>query len=384
MRIVIVGQTPPPYGGQAVAIEQLLKASYEGIELHHVRLSFSRDMNEIGRFRLRKLLHLATVVGRIVVVKVRTRASVLYYPPAGPDTAPMLRDLVILLATRWMFQFLVLHFHAGGISSLYPRLGRPMRLLFRKAYFNADVAIRISLRTPPDAELLRAKREAVVPYGLVDQSQAATNRLGVGRKGRTPTILFVGVLRESKGIGTLLDACALLRDKGCDFTLELMGEFSTHAYRDNHFMRLASLGLQGKVRHLGVLTGVQKWAAYSNARLLCFPTYFESESFGMVILEAMQFSLPVVATNWRGIPDMVRDGENGFLVPTQDPTALADRIRRLLSDPALAERLGRSGRALYEQTYTAQHFQRGMQSAFDLIRPLIVARKPDPRSRSAR
>jgi glycosyltransferase involved in cell wall biosynthesis len=163
-----------------------------------------------------------------------------------------------------------------------------------------------------------------------------------------------------------------------------MGEFSTRAYQAEHYQRLAHLGLQHKVRHLGVLTGSNKWAAYNKARLLCFPTYFESEGLSIVILEAMQFSLPVVSTNWRGIPDMVMDRENGFLVPIQDPITLADRIERLLSDPALAERMGRSGRTLYEQTYTAQHFQRGMQGAFDLLRQNAVAENPDLTSFSAK
>jgi glycosyltransferase involved in cell wall biosynthesis len=71
----------------------------------------------------------------------------------------------------------------------------------------------------------------------------------------------------------------------------------------------------------------------------------EQEGFGMVIVEAMAYGLPVVASRSGGIPDIIRDGENGLLVPERDVGALAAALARVLDDAALADRLGASARA---------------------------------------
>jgi hypothetical protein len=64
-RILVVGQVPPPWGGQAVMIQKLLDADLPGVEVHFVPMSFSADMDEIGRFRWKKLLQLPILVGKI-------------------------------------------------------------------------------------------------------------------------------------------------------------------------------------------------------------------------------------------------------------------------------------------------------------------------------
>ncbi len=124
IKVLVVGQTPPPFGGQAVMIERLLRGNLPGIELFHVRMAFSRTMAEMGTMRWSKLFHLLGVIAKIVYHRVVHGVRILYYPPAGPNRVPMVRDLAILLATRWMFDKTILHFHAGGLSELYPRLPR--------------------------------------------------------------------------------------------------------------------------------------------------------------------------------------------------------------------------------------------------------------------
>ena len=102
------------------------------------------------------------------------------------------------------------------------------------------------------------------------------------------------------------------------------------------------LGLETKVRFLGRLDRLQipRYFAACDALILGSLT----EGSGNVALEAMACGRPVVATDSGGPPEYVADGETGFVVPVGDVPAMADRVGRLLHDPALADDLGRAGR----------------------------------------
>lgn len=366
LHVVAVGQTPPPYGGQAIMIEKMLRGTYERLVFHGVRMAFSRDMDEVGKPSLGKLLHLPVLIARIAWARWRTGSRVLYYPPAGPDRVPFYRDVAILLATRWMFERTVFHFHAGGISELRERLSPLGRLFYRLAYDEADLAIRLSPLSPPDDTVLRARRSVVVPYGLPDEASIypaepdEVPRCDSG--GETPRILFVAVLRESKGLDVLIDAADELVRRGVDFRLDCLGRFESPAYQRRVRQRLKG-GLGERIHFAGVRTGATKWEAYARADLLCLPSFFESEALPLVVIEAMQFGLPVVATRWRGIPFMVEPGRTGALVPVRDSMALADALEPLLCDAKLREEMGRMGRKRYLEKFTMDRWFAELEAA---------------------
>jgi len=87
-----------------------------------------------------------------------------------------------------------------------------------------------------------------------------------------------------------------------------------------------------------------------------------------VLLEAMQFQLPVIATRWRGIPSIVEDRRSGFLIPINDPEALAEKLEILIRNEPLRQKMGAAGRQLYCQKFTAQrHYQQMEQMFSDLF-----------------
>jgi glycosyltransferase involved in cell wall biosynthesis len=362
VKVLVVGQTPPPYGGQAVSIQLMLDGKYQRVQLFHVRLAFSGEMNEIGKVRIKKLWHLLVVIGAIVYARFRHAIPILYYVPAGPERVPMYRDLAILLCTRWLFKKTIFQFRAAGISELYGRLFRLERVLFRKAYFGADLGISLSEFNPPDGEALQCKRNIVVYNGLPDHyPQFAQARRPEKSQ---PVILFVGVLRETKGILVLLDACHRLRDEGVPFTAKFIGKMASNSFRDQVDSFLQQNHLEKVVEFLGVRTGENKWEAFAGADIFVFPSFFENEGMSRVVLEAMHFELPVVATRWRGMPSMVADGKSGFLVPIKDSQALAEKIALLLTNPKLRHRMGKLGREIYLERFTAEKFWRNMEESF--------------------
>jgi glycosyltransferase involved in cell wall biosynthesis len=362
--VLVVGQTPPPYGGQAVMIQQLLDAEIPSVSFCHVRMSFSEDMDAIGRFQLKKILHLVSVVFRIFIARIRYRPSILYYPPAGPNRVPFYRDAVILILTRWMFKQTVFHFHAGGISTLYSKLNPMEQWLFRLAYFHPAAAIQTSALAPDDGNFLNAEKTVIVENGLPDVYPRFAS-LAQGRKNlAVPRILFVGALYESKGIRVLMEACRILKDRGADFELECVGRFESASYEAEIKKLIAESGLSECIRFSGVLIGDKKWEAYACADMFCFPSFFESESFGLVNIEAMQFELPVVSTNWRGIPGVVKEGENGFLAEIRNPQQVAEKLAQLIEDPGLRETMGRAGRKIFLERFSSEVWISKMSDVF--------------------
>jgi glycosyltransferase involved in cell wall biosynthesis len=83
-------------------------------------------------------------------------------------------------------------------------------------------------------------------------------------------------------------------------------------------------------------------------------------------MEAMMFRLPIVTTRWRGIPTMVTDRENGFLVATENPDETAEKLAVLCDDPALRTEFGSRGRTRYLTEFSWETFEKNMGKAFKL------------------
>jgi glycosyltransferase involved in cell wall biosynthesis len=362
--VVVIGQTPPPTHGQAMAIEKFLRGRYTRIRPYHVRMEFSDRSADVGRFRIRKLLRLAVLVAKTLGLRRRLHDPVLYYPPAGGQRVPAFRDIVFLTLVRPFFRQVVFHFHATGITTLYPQLGRFGRFWFRRAYFRPDLAICLSPATQEDACALQARRTCVVAYGVEDALPTPL----AGPKPAPVRLLYAGYVRETKGILVLLEAARLLCDRGLSFQLMIMGAFHPSAFEATARAQVRTAGLSDRVTFLGEQTGEAKWRAFGEAGIFCFPTHYEAEGLPLVILEAMACRLPVVATQWRGIPTLVEDGVTGFLTPPQQPAAFADRVSALIRDPALRDRMGLAGRRTYEARYTEERFQHAMEAALLSIR----------------
>jgi glycosyltransferase involved in cell wall biosynthesis len=369
VKILVVGQVPPPYGGQAIMTQKLLEAGYPDIELLHVPMHFSQKMGEMGNFNIRKSMEVLVLVVRIFRARLFNSCRILYYVPAGLSVSrsfsllPILRDMVILILTRWLFPKTIFHLHAAGIGQHYSRFPGWLKPLFRQVYWNPDAVIQLSTLSPNDGELIHARKTYYVPNGIEDVyfqyskfEQRSTKRV-------SPTILYVGGLFECKGILDLLLACKVLMNDGISFKLILMGqgpnEFEKRIVEFIKTNRLSEI-----VDLIGEKINGDKWRIFSTADIFCFPTFCPSETFGLVLLEAMMFALPIVSTRWSGIPTVVRDGDYGFLVPPQKPGLLAEKLRELTQNSNLRYEMGQKGRERFLQEYTIEKYYERLRRVF--------------------
>jgi glycosyltransferase involved in cell wall biosynthesis len=123
--------------------------------------------------------------------------------------------------------------------------------------------------------------------------------------------------------------------------------------------------LTGLAEITGPRNGGDKLIEYKNADIFVFPTYFEA--FGLVNLEAMQYSLPVVSTLEGSIPEIVIDGKTGFLVAKQNAQLLAEKIGLLLDSRELRMTMGKNGYQRFIENYTLQHFESNINAVFQEV-----------------
>jgi colanic acid/amylovoran biosynthesis glycosyltransferase len=181
--------------------------------------------------------------------------------------------------------------------------------------------------------------------------------------GPVPRIVSVGRFVEKKGFGDLIDACALLRERGLDFACEIIGAGPLEAVLRE---RIAARRLGGGVRLLGPRPQKEVREALARADLFALACAPEgdggSDNLPTVIMEAMACGLPIVSTRLAGVPEMVSDGVEGFLTEPNDPPAFAAALERLLRDRDLAARCGAQSRASALEKYslprTTQHLKR--------------------------
>ena len=170
----------------------------------------------------------------------------------------------------------------------------------------------------------------------------------------------MGRLRIRKGVEVLLEALRELRRRVPGAALRVAGNGEHRAPLER---RTKELDLESAVAFLGACDAARVRTLLRGAAALVVPSTYEG--MPLVVLEAMEAGVPVVASRVSGIPEVVVDGETGWLVPPEDPEALARALERVLTDPEEARRRGGAGRARIEERYRPVHAAMAWRAAVE-------------------
>jgi len=169
----------------------------------------------------------------------------------------------------------------------------------------------------------------------------------------------VARLHEEKGHRFLFDAIPAVRAQAGPVTFLLAGDGPIRAELEAD---VQARGLTDCVRFLGRRSDMSE--LYSLSTLVTLPSL--AESFGFAVLEAMSLGKPVVAADTGGMPELLRDGEAGLVVPQADGAALGAGIIRILRNPEEARRMGEAGRRR-AQDFTFERMIRGYEAVYERV-----------------
>ena len=180
-------------------------------------------------------------------------------------------------------------------------------------------------------------------------------------------ILSVGRFVEKKGFTYLVDACAILRERGYAFECVIVG--GADAYQRDVDQRIARHGLGASVRLMNSVTQEELRDIYSASSIFALPCQVldngDRDGIPNVLAEAMAMQLAVVSTRISGIPEIVHSGENGLLVPPKDAAALAEALMHLLDRPDARDQLGLAARRTIQDVFDSRHNTTVLAGLFD-------------------
>ncbi|MEO0215160.1 MAG: glycosyltransferase family 4 protein [candidate division WOR-3 bacterium] len=218
----------------------------------------------------------------------------------------------------------VVHSYYTAEIKLIENLG-PLGKFLRLLSHTADVKTAISTYVK---DLLGYEDVIIIPYAAaLDIREFHPPK----EKPEKPVILFVGRLVERKGVRYLIEATKILRGKGVNASLHIVGDGPLRKELEE---LSKGLGLEDVVLFKGKIGSQELINEYENSNIFVLPSIIDSrgdtEGLGVVLIEALTFGLPVIASRVGGIPDIIIDKETGLLVNEKDPVSLASAIEYLL------------------------------------------------------
>jgi glycosyltransferase involved in cell wall biosynthesis len=297
---------------------------------------------DVGVFlRLEYLQHSNHVARGLVLAEHLRRRGVGYVHVWG-TTYPAVRALVAhrLLGVRLSLSTFVDFDYATPFHMLDDKLAAARFVTTCSAF----CAARLGARCPDVAPRLRVLRPSL-------PADYACGKARRPRDGRS-RVVYVGRFVAKKGLDTLIDACARLMARGVPVDARLYGGGEEEAALR---ARAARLGVAGVVRFEGPIVNERLYETMNEDDVLVVASRLmpdgERDGIPVVLIEAMAAGVTVVSTPVSGIPELVDHGRNGYLVPPDDPGALADVLAMLLATPAMRERVAHAARCTVRERF---------------------------------
>jgi glycosyltransferase involved in cell wall biosynthesis len=335
-RVLMVGTALDGRGGVAAVIAVWRRAGLferEGVDYVATHREGSRRA---------KLAGALAGFGQTLAACLRRRPAVVHAHVASHGS--FVRKSLLLLLARLAGCKTIFHLHGGGFRRYALEESGPlMRGWIRYTLRMSSVVIALSEGWAGFVHgLAPSAKVAVVPNAVPLPPPLDATLEQPGR------ILFLGRLEAAKGVDELLDAAARLVPVFPGLRLALGGAGDADGVR----RRAAGLGIADHVELLGWVGPEGRDAQLARASVFCLPSH--AEGLPMSLLEAMAAGKAVVASSVGGIPEVVRDGENGLLVPPRDAAQLAGALARVLGEGDLRARLGAQARTTIAQHYSTE------------------------------
>ena len=354
-RILFILHLPPPIHGAAmmgkyIQESELINSSFD---CFCINLATAGSLSDIGHVSLEKLLKYLLLLRYISHVVKEIRPELVYITPNAGGKA-FFKDFIVVQMMKSMGCKIIAHYHNKGVSAYQSKW--IYNFLYKRFFSNLKVILLAENLYKDIAKYVKREDVYICPNGI---PSSCKEEMEARRNNVIPHLLFLSNLLISKGVIVLLDALKILKEKEYTFVCQFIGGETAEINAVQFFEEVNKRELSDLVTYVGRKVREEKEAFFRQADIFVFPTYYET--FGLVNLEAMEYKLPVISTNEGGIPDIVKDGENGLICEKQNPVSLADCIAKLLDDEELRVKMGSAGHEKFCREFTLDKFENRMR-----------------------
>lgn len=355
-KILFIMQIPPPVTGATLrnsAIVDILKKE-SGFLTRLIPISFVKSVSDLSSFSFLKILRSFVTFMKIIYQMIIFRPGIVYMTPV-PVGPAYYRDLVMVFLIKLFRKKIIHHLRPLGFRSR-SEAGRIIKVLNRFIFRNTSV-ICLSGITAKDVKGIYEGEPHILNNGI-DVIDLEFDK----RENKIPVILFFSNLFIAKGVFDFLETLSILHDRGVKFTGVIYGQEGDIS-KQQLDLAIKDMALSDHVSYGGEVSGPEKYKIFQKSDILFFPTHIEN--FPGVVLEAMQSSLPVVSVYVGSIPEIVMEGETGYLYQRGNNISAADKIVELVLNTDLREKMGTEGKKRFFNKYTLDIFKENLLKIVD-------------------
>ena len=360
-KILFIMHMPPPVHGAAmmgkyIQNSQLINNTFN---CEYINPTMASGINDLAKISIKKVFGFVILLNKIRRNIKRTQPDVCYFTPASGRKG-FYKSFIIVWWLKLHRSKVLLHFHNKGISKRKEEYFE--KKLFQSFFKNVKLIILSNHLYKEFEDYIDFKNVYICPNGI--PATLNTNFKKVINTNKKFSLLFLSNMIEDKGVWLLLEACKKLKDNGYSFECNYIGKWSPIT-EDMFNSRVKTLGLLDEVKGHGAKYGADKQKFFEQADLFVFPTFYENETFGLVLLEAMEYQLPCISTHEGGIPSVVEEGVTGKLLKEKSSTDLANLIASFIDNPDWCTSMGIAGRKRFQKLFTLDVFEHNMKSILD-------------------
>jgi glycosyltransferase involved in cell wall biosynthesis len=357
-KILFILHLPPPIHGAAM-VGQFIRQSERlnsSFECNYINLQTSRKLTDTGKGLFSKFFRFIALYIK-VISQLLTSRNDLCYMTLNTKGAAFYKEMLVVIILKLFRQKIVYHFHNKGVSNSPNRFID--NLLYKVAFKNTRSILTSKFLYSDIKSYVKDKDVYYCYNGIPPNSHNTISVHNKAKNPKRPKIIFLSNMIRDKGVWVLLEACEILHRRKVDFECHFVGSWGdiTEVEFENC---VKNKKLSDKIRMHGQKIGKEKSKLLLKSNIFALPTL--NDCFPLVLLEAMQFALPIVATKEGGIPEIVKNEETGFLIPKGNSKELANKLEMLILNPRMCSEMGERGKKRFDAKFTLNQFEINLEN----------------------
>ncbi|MFW5804270.1 MAG: glycosyltransferase family 4 protein [bacterium] len=328
-KILMVGPLPPPNGGMEIYTELILQSKLNE-KYKFISLNTSKNKG-INSFKILKYIFFIYNCIKIFSYCLIFRPDISHYHVSS--NYGFWRPMIFAKISKLFGTKNIFHMHSGGFPKFYKSQKKKNKIKIKKTLKNIDlIIVPTKFWKSYYRKLVKNKKINVLPNSI--DLKIISKHITKNKKNKLIQILYVGKINKTKGIYQLLNAFKKINNA----KLAVMGSFQNN--EKDIKKKCEEYKIEKKIKFIGTIYDDKRFDFFNESDIFIIPSYFEC--MPIVILEAMAFGLPIIATDVGGIPDIVKNKKNALLIKPKSSKMIYNSLTKLINDSKLRKILSKN------------------------------------------